>query len=267
VERGALTASTASAPRLAAALVRAGRATLDLLLPPSCVVCDAPLAAHEAGVTCGRCWSRLDTLPHPQCARCGHPLGRDAGRHACRWCECLPPFVRAARSVCFATGGSGGEIVHALKYHAWHAAADGMAARMARLPWPADVVRERTVCVPVPLAAVRLRERGFNQSALLAERVAAQWALPYAGETLMRTRSTVSQTRLTPGDRLSNVAGAFRAGDGTREMLRGAHVVLIDDVVTTAATLNACAAALCAGGARIVSYLTFGRARSARDLR
>jgi predicted amidophosphoribosyltransferase len=83
---------------------------------------------------------------------------------------------------------------------------------------------------------------------------------------LRRTRATTSQTRLTPGERLTNVAGAFRAaepaGGGLRGGLRGAHVVLVDDVVTTAATLNACAAALVAGGARIVSYLTFARARA-----
>jgi ComF family protein len=175
--------------------------------------------------------------------------------------------VRAARSACFVTGGTGGEIVHALKYHGWESAADGMATRMMRLAWPADVVRERSIVVPVPLSPTRQRERGFNQSGLLARRVAAGWTLPYSPDLLVRTRSTSSQTRLTPGDRLSNVAGAFRAADGSRETLRGAHVVLVDDVVTTAATLNACAAALCAGGARIVSYLTFGRARSARDLR
>ena len=78
----------------------------------------------------------------------------------------------------------------------------------------------------------------------------------------MRARPTRAQARLTAGDRLTNVAGAFRSVEGTAVRLRGTHVVLVDDVVTTAATLNACAAALVAGGVRVVSYATFGRARS-----
>ena len=174
--------------------------------------------------------------------------------------------MRAARSVCWAPEGLGGAAVHALKYEGWTNAARGMAREMVRLSWPRDVVEERRALVPVPLAAARLRERGFNQSALLAEALAAAWDLPVWNDVLQRTRSTTSQTRLTPGERLTNVAGAFRAaesaGGGRRGRLRGAHVVLVDDVVTTAATLNACAAALVGGGARITSYVTFGRARA-----
>jgi len=82
---------------------------------------------------------------------------------------------------------------------------------------------------------------------------------------LTRVRHTETQTRLTPGDRLRNVSGAFCAPVSAKKMLRGAHVMIVDDVVTTAATLNACAAALCAGGARLVSFVTFGRAPALGD--
>lgn len=238
------------------------RGLLDLLLPVACVGCERLLDAGEPGVVCGRCWVRLRPLPQPQCVRCGHPR---LAVGACRWCALLPPFVRAVRSVCWAGAGTGSALVHALKYDGWTAAADGMADRMARLGWPADVVRERTALVPVPLAAVRLRERGFNQSALLAAGLARRWALPVWTHVLARARATTSQTRLTPVERVSNVAGAFRADAGSADVLRGAHVLLVDDVVTTAATLNACAAALFAGGARIISYITFARAPGAAD--
>ena len=156
-----------------------------------------------------------------------------------------------------------GDIVHALKYGGWTRVADGMAERMSRLSWPEDVVRERSCLVAVPLAPARLRERGFNQSALLAQALSRRWQVPVA-EPVSRVRVTTTQTRLTPGDRLRNVAGAF-VSTVPRSALAGRHVVLVDDVVTTAATLNSCATALSEGGARIISYVTFGRARAAGD--
>jgi len=243
---------------------------LDLLLPRHCVACERALDAGERGVVCGRCWARLDLLPEPRCPRCGHPRpSRPAfleTEPACRWCPLLAPYVRAARSACWiGEQGTGAAIVHALKYDGWRATADGMAERMARVGWPPDVVEERSLVVPVPLAPARERERGYNQSALLARSIAARWRVPVGDGVLTRTRATRSQTRLTPGERLANVRGAFRASDGAPSRVRGAHVIVVDDVVTTCATLNACAAALFDAGARIVSFATFGRARTVGD--
>ncbi|HKO15777.1 MAG TPA: phosphoribosyltransferase family protein [Gemmatimonadaceae bacterium] len=173
--------------------------------------------------------------------------------------------MRAARSVCWATSGSGQAIVHALKYDGWWRIAEPMAARMTRLDWPQDVLDERSALVPVPLAASRRRQRGYNQSECLARALAGRWRVPVRSDVLERCRETTSQTRLSPEERVRNVLGAFRATAGARNSLSGAHVVLVDDVVTTAATLNACAAALHEGGVRIVSYVTFGRAPSIGD--
>jgi ComF family protein len=135
---------------------------------------------------------------------------------------------------------------------------------MASLRFPADVERERAAIVAVPLAKSRLRERGYNQSAELARPVAEAWKIPLRDDLLVRARATETQTRLTPGERRRNVSGAFRVTAG-RATLRGMHIVLVDDVVTTAATLNACAAALYDGGARILTYVTFGRAPAVGD--
>jgi ComF family protein len=156
-------------------------------------------------------------------------------------------------------------MVHALKYEGWVRLAAPMARRMARTDWPRDVVAERSLLVPVPLARERQRERGYNQSELLARDIAAEWSVTLCTDVLLRGRRTKTQTRLTPGERAANVAGAFTVAAGAAERLRGAHVVLVDDVVTTASTLNACAAVLYGHGARIISYVTFGRARSAAD--
>lgn len=165
----------------------------------------------------------------------------------------------------WASGEIGLGVVHALKYGGWYRVARDMGERMARLDWPADVVEERAALVPVPLSAKRERQRGYNQSEHLARELARHWSVPVWSDVLTRTRHTETQTRLTPGDRLRNVSGAFCARTTAHHALRGSHVVVVDDVVTTAATLNACAAALCAGGARIVSFVTFGRAPALGD--
>jgi ComF family protein len=159
--------------------------------------------------------------------------------------------------------GTGSFIVHALKYGGWHAIGGAMAARMSRLAWPVDVVAERTALLPVPLSNARERERGFNQSERLAAALAPHWKIPVWTDSLERARATETQTRLAADQRQANVFGAFRVRNVAR--LRGAHVVLVDDVVTTAATLNACAATLFDAGARIISYVTFGRAPAATD--
>jgi len=183
----------------------------------------------------------------------------------CKWCDYLPPYVRAARSYCWVRPGTGGKIVHALKYSGWHAVAEPVAERVARLTWPDDVVDERTALIPVPLAASRERERGYNQSNLIAVGLSRRWAIPVWRDVLERGRVTRTQTELTPGERLSNVAGAFRVRHSARAALRGAHVVLVDDVVTTGATLGACASALFEAGTRIISYVTFARAVASGD--
>ena len=248
---------------LGEALRRAAGAALEFLLPATCPVCDRLLDPGERDVVCGRCWVRIALIPHPQCPRCGHPTrGGD-----CAWCSLLPASVRAVRSVCWTHTGTGAAIVHALKYGHWHSVAAGMARRMARPGWPPDVLAERAAIIPVPLAPSRLRERGFNQSERLGAALAGAWMLPLWTDVLVRSRSTRTQTRLTPEERLANVFNAFRVSDDARvsARVRNAHLVLVDDVITTGATLNACAAALIAGGARIVSYVTFGRAPAGSD--
>lgn len=248
-------------PRARALAAELARAALDLFLPPLCPSCERLIAGASEALVCATCWARLSPLPSPRCERCGHP----SDGHACHWCELLPPYVRAARSACWTVAGPALAIVHALKYGGWQGVANGMAERMARVDWPRDVSLERTALVPVPLSPPRLRERGFNQSELLARPLAKRWSIPVWTDVLVRARATETQTRLTPQQRRHNVSGAFTAAPAAAGRLRRAHVVLVDDVVTTAATLNACAAALFDGGARIISYVTFGRAPAIGD--
>ena len=255
---------------------RAARGLVDLLLPSACAVCRSLHRANVDGIVCQACLARVVPLGWPQCERCGQPrlspsipLPIEAAPSGvippCRWCSRLVPTIRAVRSVCRMDEGSGTALVHALKYDGWHAVAQPMARRMARLDWPLDVVRERTALIPVPLSRTRRRERGYNQAERLASALSADWRIPAWTDVLERNRDTRSQVRLTPSERASNVSGAFVAAAVVRTRLRGAHIVLVDDVITTAATINACAQALADGGARIISCVTFGRAPEPGD--
>lgn len=245
-------------PSLIAAALEAAA---DFFLPVCCAVCERLMPASQGNIVCGHCWTLVRELPFPRCARCGHPVTT----HACRWCPLLPPFVRSARSYCWIGAGTGKDIVHALKYDGWTRVADGMAERMSRTSFPPDVTLERTALVPIPLSRARFRERGFNQTEIMARALSPLWQTPVWNDVLVRGSSTRSQTQLTPGERLGNVAGAFSVPANSRETIFGAHLILIDDVVTTGATLRAGAAALFAAGARTVSYMTFGRAPASGD--
>lgn len=246
----------------------------EFLLPSACAICRHPHRATVDGIVCGVCVNQIVPLAHPQCHRCGHPrlslvaplpsgavdTGAPDALPPCRWCARLPTFVRAVRSVGRMDMGSGGALVHALKYEGWSGVAHPMARRMARLSFPRDVVEERSALVPVPLSTTRQRERGYNQAERLASALAPLWNVPVWRDVVARTRHTQSQVRLTPSERAGNVSHAFAVNTLSRTRLRGAHVILVDDVITTAATLNAVAQALIEGGTRIISYITFGRA-------
>jgi ComF family protein len=243
---------------------------LDLLFAPVCLGCDQPISpAAVERLVCAVCWSRARELPRPSCERCGSP--RPAAhtplpeRESCPTCDLLPPYLRAVRSA-YLMEGPPRKLVHALKYGGWRAVAGEMGRRMAALPLPQEVREEVDLVVPVPVAKVRLRARGYNQAEMLARSLAAARGWRHEPEIMERTRATESQTALHPTERRANVAGAFRVRAGREEKVRREHVLLVDDVWTTGATALACAAALTAAGARAVSVITFARALPDRKL-
>jgi ComF family protein len=270
---------------------------LDLVFAPVCVGCRRQISTDDRErVICRVCWARCRPIPAPRCPRCWGALptqvirdradrvaaddrvdvdggvaadGTSGARRAdgpavdaiapkCRACAEWPAAVRVVRSA-FVMGDGVRPLVHALKYRGWEAAAGPMAARMAALPWPRDVLDEARVVVAVPTTKARLRERGYNQAALLARELAARTGRAFDPDCLVRTRESGSQTSLHPGERRANVAGAFAVPNGRGRTLPGEHVVLVDDVWTTGATALACAGALLDAGARVVSVATFAR--------
>lgn len=235
---------------------------LDLVFAPACVACHGAIStAEEERLICRSCWSRARPIPAPRCDRCGNPVLPllPGGADRCSLCPTLPPAVRAVRSA-YVMDGPVREMVHALKYGGWTDTAIPLGRRMAAVPLPLEVVEEVRLVVPVPLGAVRLRQRGYNQAALLAREVALARGWEWRPEALLRSRSTGSQTTLHPSERRANVARAFSLHPEVEREVRREHVLLVDDVWTTGATALSCGEALLEGGARAVSVLTFARA-------
>lgn len=232
-----------------------------LALPAACLGCGAylPAASEGAGI-CAVCGSRMRPLAPPGCARCGQPLDpwerrpHGAAGQTCGFCRTWPPSVAWAASAVWMVDGPARELVHALKYGGWRVAAGPMAAAMARAA--AGRLTGVELLVPVPLGARRLRERGYNQAGVLARALGERVGARVEEGALVRVRETRTQTALGPAQRWTNVQGAFAVAGG----LAGAKVAVVDDVLTTGATLAACAAALAAGGAGEAGAVTFARA-------
>lgn len=148
--------------------------------------------------------------------------------------------------------------MHQLKYRGWKALAEPMAGFMARVELPREVNREAGIVVPVPTTAVRYRERGYNQAGLLADAFARRTRRRIM-RLLERTAASSSQTRLRPAARGANVAGGFRLVEPEKTHAAGRHLLLVDDVLTTGATVSECARTLVDAGAARVSVITFAR--------
>jgi len=224
-------------------LGNAGRQAVDLLFPPRCAVCGC-----LESFLCSDCRASLPRAGPPRCPICWQPTSLGS----CHRCEESRPSFDALRSPLIFEGGAR-ELVHKLKYQNQSVLAAPMADLLfdflSNSPLPADVL------VPVPLFPRRKRVRGYNQSALLAQALARQLGLSVNERTLGRARNTASQARTGSSDeRKANVRDAFVCKD---RRLAGNKVLLIDDVSTTGATLDACALALRQGGAGSVWALTF----------
>lgn len=178
-------------------------------------------------------------------------------------CEELHPAIRVARSWCWADDAAARTLLHALKYDGWTGAAGALASGMGSI-CPIRPLSTTACLLPVPLAPARRSTRGYNQAELLAEHLARLWQCACVPDAIVRLRDTPSQTQLTRSDRFANVAGAFAVTAAGVSRLRGTCCVLVDDVMTTGATLNACAAALDAVGVEAIAAVTFGRARDPR---
>jgi len=241
-------------------------ALLDLVFPPFCPVCRAALQEDRRYPLCGACWAALPRIAPPWCRRCGQPMaafppagvprdGTEAGP-LCGPCRRRPPAFAYARAA-LRYEDTAREALHALKFGGHRALAAPLADVVVSVlagRWPAG---PPDVVLPVPLHPRRERERGFNQAELIARRLGQEWGCPVRPEVLARVVATESQTALDSAARLANVQGAFRLR--RPELVAGRHVILVDDILTTGATVSACARALEAGGPRRIGVVAVAR--------
>jgi ComF family protein len=247
-----IASASAGARERAPGAVRAVLAScLDLIVPPCCLVCRTPLSAHHA--LCAQCWRQVNFIRPPLCDVLGIPLPYDAGeRMVSSAAVARPPPYDRARAVAHFSGAVR-TLVHQLKY------ADRHDARALLGRWLVEAGRDllpgADLIVPVPLARLRLLLRGFNQSALLARELARLTGIEMDPLLLRRKRSTRTQVGLSWDQRRRNVAGAFAVPKRRATAVRGRNVLLVDDVITSGATVEACARALKRAGAARVDVL------------
>lgn len=236
---------------------RAGTRLLDLVFPPACLVCRRAVAGH--GALCAACWSDIAFIERPFCERLGTPFDRDLGAAGMISLEASadPPAFGKARAVARYDGEKARALVRRLKYYDRLELAEPLGRWMTRAG--ADLLSSADILVPVPLHRLRLFSRRFNQSAALAKVVSRESAVPVETLALERVKPTPPQVGLTRAQRAANMQGAFRIREDMAIAIAGRNIVLVDDVLTSGATVNAAARTLLRAGAARVDVLVFAR--------
>lgn len=232
------------------------QAALHLIYPPQCLSCGA-LVTTDFGL-CGTCWRDTPFITGLACDQCGSPLpGQDTGKP--EYCDdCLTiarPWSRGRAALIYKDNAR--SLVLALKHGDRLDLARPAAGWMLRVAQP--ILEPGMLVAPVPLHWLRLFKRRYNQSAMLSKLVAQSARLDHCPDLLLRRRSTGTQEGRGRDERFANMAGAITLNPRRAALVEGRHILLIDDVMTSGATLAAAAEAAVAGGARAVSVLVMAR--------
>jgi len=241
--------------RLATGLRAAFGFALDAALPPQCLSCREPVAG--SGGLCAACWGKLSFISRPYCERLGIPFVYDPGPGILSM-EAIadpPAYDRARAAVRY--DETARTLVHAFKYGDRIDLAPALGRWMAHAG--AELLRDADVLVPVPLHWRRQWARRFNQSAALCQAISRLSGVPVAYDVLKRRRATRQQVGLNQAERDANVQGAFAVAPADRAAIHGKRLVLVDDVLTSGATVDNCARVLLRHGASRVDVLVFAR--------
>jgi ComF family protein len=232
-----------------------GRALIQAVLPPTCLACRKPAGA--SGGLCAKCWQGAGFIERPYCERLGTPFAYDSGGPLVSPGAFADPpaFDRARAAMRFSDVAR--DLVHLLKYGDRLDLVTPFSNWMSRAG--DEVLREAEALIPVPLHWTRLFQRRFNQSAELARAISRLKAVPVIDDALVRVRATPPQVGLGRDERAKNVHRAFSVDQAARAKLKGKRIVLVDDVLTTGATANACANVLRRAGVARIDVLTLAR--------
>jgi ComF family protein len=232
-----------------------GASLLEFFLPRMCLFCGVPVGETAAVAVCPECEAQIEWVASPLCPGCGRVFeSRDGADRVCGDCQTEPPpFTRARAAALY--DGPVARAITGFKFSRQMAFLPVM-QHWLQQPLCLDLVAAADLLAPVPLHPKRIKDRGFNQSLLLAR---AFPGAPVEREALVRTRHTMPQVGLKPKERLDNVKGAFAVTDPAR--VQGKSVLLIDDLYTTGATVKECAKVLLKAGARRVEALTVARVK------
>ena len=231
------------------------RLLLDAIYPPECPSCRVPVETMHN--LCTECFAKLRMITKPMCACCGIPFVVPTGEDGkCPECLVEPPAFDRARSV-MVYDGTSAPLIHALKFQDQWAGLERYTAMLCA--GGADLLASTDFIAPVPLHWRRLWRRKYNQSALLAYGISRKSGILCIPNLLCRTRYTKPQMRLKRSERAKNVRNGFAVSDKFVSEIAGKTILLIDDVVTTGATVDACAMVLKKAGAAQVNVLTLAR--------
>ena len=243
----------ASLRRVAGLCTFIGRCILDFVFPSQCCLCGASLSEDEVTV-CGACWATIPVIGDQRCIRCGTPS--DVQTDGCPSCaqwersfqyvRILTPFDETIQ-----------QMIHLLKYKKKRSIGVRLGRMLAAVLRDDPQFDQVDLVLPIPLHKVRLKERGYNQSELVARALGKMLDRPVHANLLARTRNTSTQTKLNVDERRANVTGAFKVKDAER--VAGRCIALVDDVLTTGATTDACTQALLDAGAQSVFVVAIAR--------
>lgn len=237
---------------LRAQALAAANGLVDFILPPVCLNCHDPL--ESGNKLCATCWQGITFISAPYCQKTGHPLPFDAGPEAQSALALKqPPIYDKARAVALYEGTMR-TLIHKLKYQDRHELTTLLTTMM--LTAGSELIRESDLLMPIPLYRWRFWQRRFNQSTLLATKLAEHTGLPLDLTSLIRHKKTRQQVGLTEQQRKRNMQGAFQLRKSAQPQLEGRKILLIDDVMTTGATVNSAATLLKKAGCHSVMLLS-----------